>query len=205
MPFSDITATFSPLLLFALGYLVCLATPGPTFVMIVGIALMRGWRACLPVGLGVTAGSICLAILVYGFVDLLPDAAVVDRVARGVSGVLFLYIGWRTLRMRHVFDLKAPTNSDFHLGFSTAFLNPTTGTFFIGHFLAHKATATLEHGALALVLVFIISVVRNSLVAVAFGIWRVQASGGWMVTAVTWSAGGLMGLFGVLALASLVH
>lgn len=205
MWFPDVTATSSPLLLFALGYLVCLATPGPNFIMIAGIALLRGWRACLPVCLGVTAGSICLAVLVYGFVDLLPDAAVVDRVARGVSGVLFLYIAWRTLRMRPMVELKAPTNSDFHLGFSTAFLNPTTGTFFIGHFLAHKATASLDYAALALLLVLLISIVRSGIIAAAFGIWRVKASGGWLARAVTWSAGGLMAVFGGLSLASLVH
>lgn len=205
MPLPSLPAASSPLILFALGYLVCLATPGPNFVMIAGIALLRGWRSCLPVCLGVSVGSICLLLLIYGFVDLLPDAALVDRMARAVSGVLFLYIAWRTFRTRLTFELSAPTSSDFGLGFWTAFLNPTTGTFFIGHFLAYKSTASFDHAAAALALVVTISLVRSGLIAAAFGVWRVKAAGGLLARAVTWVAGGLMAAFGGLSLASLVH
>ena len=130
---------------------------------------------------------------------------VVDRAARAVSGVLFLYIAWRTLRSRHVFALSAPTRSDFHLGFSTAFLNPTTGTFFIGHFLAYKSAATLDYAAVAVLLVLAISIVRSGLIAAAFGVWRVKTMGEHAARAVTWLAGGLMAGFGGMALASLVH
>ncbi len=54
----------SPLLLFALGYGLCLATPGPTFMMIASAALFRGWRSSVPVCSGVCLGSMVLAVLV---------------------------------------------------------------------------------------------------------------------------------------------
>ncbi len=127
-----------------------------------------------------------------------------DRIARGVSGILLLYLGWRALRMRRASD-STPANADFGIGFSTALLNPITGSFFVSYFLAHRNDTSAEHVVAVVLLILAISATRNAVITVAFGLKPLDPShtvaGRWL----TFIAGSAFVAFGCLSLSSLVR
>lgn len=201
----DLGLGAQPIALFAVGYAVCLATPGPIAIMIADCALWRGWRSTLPVCAGVTAGSVALAGLVFLVVELLPYAALMERAARGVNVVLLVYIAWRAFTTTLAVPPAAARRTDFALGCLTALLSPISGAFFVSYFLAHKGLLA-PNDALAIVLIVVaVNTVRNVVVTVAFGMWPLDRTRTTVSRRVATVSGCLFLVFAALSASALVQ
>ena len=132
----------SPVLLFSLGYVLCLMTPGPNLMIVASVVLQRGFWGSLPMCHGVTIGSLTLAAGIYWAASAFPALDGWDRAGRTVGAMLLLYMAWQ-LMFRSGARKSAPAHrTDFVLGFVTASINPITGAFFASQFLALPSAPT---------------------------------------------------------------
>jgi threonine/homoserine/homoserine lactone efflux protein len=155
---------------FALGYLLVLLTPGPNFIVLAGISLVRGFRGSVPICLGITLGSIGLAAGVAVAADLVPDGGAWDSAARATGGLLLLYVAWRLLSAGRLSPASTPAaGGDFALGFGTALFNPITGAYFAGHYLAVRGDWLLADHLAVLALAGGIALLRSLAVAAVIG------------------------------------
>jgi threonine/homoserine/homoserine lactone efflux protein len=150
------------LLTFTVGYLLCLMTPGPNLMVLAGVAAARDPRGAVPLCLGVTAGALTLASLVFVTADLVPDGGGWDRASRAASGLLLLYIAWRLWNAGAPRPGPAARRGDFWIGFITSLLNPISAAFFASQFLVTRGSSA--HDAAAFVVIGATVLIRSLLV-----------------------------------------
>jgi threonine efflux protein len=126
-----------PVLEFVFGYTAVLAVPGPNMLAVGGLAALRGFRAAVPISLGVAAGATSLAL----FVDTATATVSTQHwknLVQVFGAILLLYVAYRVVkltpapstRQRH---LHTPI-AEFGAGFCTALTNPITAAFFAAEF-----------------------------------------------------------------------
>jgi threonine/homoserine/homoserine lactone efflux protein len=176
MPPEAFVLTGHHLMVFTLGYLLVLLTPGPNFIVLAGISLVRGFRGALPLCCGITLGSVGIATAAALAADLVPDSSSWDGASRAAGGLLLLYVAWRLLSASPAGPAVLPSRGDFALGFGTALLNPITGAYFASHFLAMRSDWRLADHLVILAIAGGVAFLRSLAVAAVFGglVWRVR-------------------------------
>jgi threonine/homoserine/homoserine lactone efflux protein len=122
---------------FAFGYAAVLAVPGPNMLAVGGLAALRGFRAAIPISLGVAAGATALA----GFMDAAIATAsglFWERFLQVLGAVLLVSIACHVIKLRPEAGmaqrrLRTPA-AEFVAGFCTAATNPITAGYFAGTF-----------------------------------------------------------------------
>ena len=124
---------------FLLGYLVVLATPGPNFIVIGGVAALRGLRGALPVCFGVALGAGVLSAAVAATIGIGSGSSGWNAGCRLLGAVLLLWVAWSVARSRPpdpaVLRDRAARTAEFGAAFCTAATNPLTAAFFAAQFL----------------------------------------------------------------------
>lgn len=116
---------------------VLLLMPGPTVLLVVSYALGQGWRAALPMAIGVALGDFtAMTLAMLGLGALLATSAVVFAVLKWVGAAYLVWLGvklWRaggSLDAPPRTDPVAPARMIGHAWIVTA-LNPKGITFFV--------------------------------------------------------------------------
>ena len=151
---------------FAAASAVLLVIPGPTILLVVSYALGQGWRAALPMAVGVALGDFtAMTLSMLGVGALLAASATVFTLLKWAGAAYLVYLGVKLFRGGGVLDAepRADGTSDAamlgHAWLVTA-LNPKSITFFVAflpQFLDHHAnflTQMLIFEATFLVLAF---------------------------------------------------
>jgi threonine/homoserine/homoserine lactone efflux protein len=202
MPLDAATLSSHQMAAFTLGYVLVLFTPGPNFIVLAGVALMRGFRGSIPICFGVALGSVLLAALAALAADTLPAGGPWDAIGRGLGGLLLLYIAWRLLSAGPPSPTAAPVRGDFALGFGTALFNPITGAYFAGQFLTMRGESGLDHDTLILALVGAIALLRSFIIIAVCASLAFHAGSLRMGARLTHAAGALFGVAAIWLLAS---
>lgn len=122
---------------FAAASAVLLVIPGPTVLLVVSYALGQGWRAALPMAVGVALGDFtAMTLSMLGIGALLAASAAIFTVLKLIGAAYLVYLGVKLFRARGT--LKAEPRTDAasagrmvaHAWLVTA-LNPKAITFFI--------------------------------------------------------------------------
>lgn len=91
--------TFMMLLPVYVAYLLGTASPGPSNMAIMGVAMSQGRRPALMLAAGVISGSLCWALLVAtGLSTLLLAYAQAMVVIKVVGGIYLLWLAWKAAR-----------------------------------------------------------------------------------------------------------
>jgi threonine/homoserine/homoserine lactone efflux protein len=170
MPIDLAVIAGSQIVVFTLGYVLCVAVPGPNLLVVAGVAATEGWRGSIPICAGVTVGSVALAGCVAYAASFVPEGAGWERAGRALSGACLLYVAWMLLRTRRPTQARK-LRGEAHLavGFGTAFVNPITGAFFASQFLSLKGAGDGDLQSVALAIVGVVTLARNLLVALLLG------------------------------------
>ena len=116
---------------------ILLIIPGPTVLLVVSYALGQGWRAALPMAVGVALGDFtAMTLSMLGVGALLAASAGFFTVLRWFGAAYLIWLGVKLWRAGGVFDAEPRT--DFasaarmlgHAWLVTA-LNPKSITFFV--------------------------------------------------------------------------
>jgi threonine/homoserine/homoserine lactone efflux protein len=122
---------------FAAASAVLLVIPGPTVLLVVSYALGQGWRAALPMAVGVALGDFtAMTLSMLGIGALLAASAAIFTVLKLIGAAYLVYLGVKLFRAGGT--LKAEPRTDAasagrmvaHAWLVTA-LNPKAITFFI--------------------------------------------------------------------------
>jgi threonine/homoserine/homoserine lactone efflux protein len=140
--------SFEVWLAFAAASTVLLVIPGPTILLVVSYALGQGWRAALPMAIGVALGDFtAMTVSMLGLGALLAASATVFTVLKWIGAAYLIYLGvklWRSgasLDAAPRRDRTAAAKMLGHAWLVTA-LNPKSITFFVAflpQFLDHNA------------------------------------------------------------------
>lgn len=139
------------LLAFIVGYAAILAVPGPNMLALGGLAALRGFRAAVPMSLGIAGGATTLAAIIdvtSATAARLPWRTVAEFAGAG----LLLLVACLVMRLRPNAPaercLRAPI-VEFGAGFCTALTNPITAGYFVAEFGGYLR-GSLELTAVAL-------------------------------------------------------
>jgi threonine/homoserine/homoserine lactone efflux protein len=202
MPLDAATLSSHQMVAFTLGYVLVLLTPGPNFIILAGVALMRGFRGSIPICFGVALGSVLLAAVAALAADAVPAGGPWDAIGRGLGGLLLLYVAWRLLSAGLPSPTAAPVRGDFALGFGTALFNPITGAYFAGHFLTMQGEHGLADDAFVLALAGAIALLRSLIIVAVCARLAFHAGGLRIGVRFTHAAGALFGAAAIWLLAS---
>jgi threonine/homoserine/homoserine lactone efflux protein len=124
------------LLTFVLGYAAVLAVPGPNMLALGGLAALRGFRAAVPISLGIAIGATALAACISA-ASIATAAPPWRTAAAFVGAALLLGVAAFVMRLRP--DAPAPQRrrapiAEFGAGFCTAVTNPITSGYFAAEF-----------------------------------------------------------------------
>ena len=125
------------LLVFLLGYVTILATPGPNLLVIGSVAALRGVRGVVPLCLGVSLGAATLSAVLLAAVRVAPAGSWFVLVRAG-GALLLLWVALKIAWKRPVADAEPPPGAglaELGAGFCTAATNPLTAAFFTAQFL----------------------------------------------------------------------
>lgn len=87
------------LLLVYAAYLIAIASPGPSTMAIMGVAMKQGRAPAVAVALGVVTGSMCWAILAAtGISGILTTCAEAIFAIKIIGGLYLLYLAWKSAR-----------------------------------------------------------------------------------------------------------
>lgn len=87
------------LLFVYIAYLIACASPGPSTLAIMGVAMKQGRRPAMALALGIVTGSMCWAILAAtGLSAMLTAYAEAMLVIKILGGCYLLYLGWKSAR-----------------------------------------------------------------------------------------------------------
>lgn len=172
------TDLLSPVLLFSLGYVLCLMTPGPNLMIVASVALQRGFWGSLPMCNGVTIGSLTLAAGIYWLASAIPAFESWERTSRALGAMLLLYMAWQLMFKSGMHKPNPAHRTDFMLGFVTASINPITGAFFASQFLAMPLVPTFGELVAIFVVVGGVAFVRSVLIALVLDL-RILRAGCW--------------------------
>jgi threonine/homoserine/homoserine lactone efflux protein len=122
---------------FLLGYLLVMASPGPTMVAVGSIAAVEGIRSAIAMVLGVALGVGSIASLVLFISDLLQDREIFTTL-QFISAMILLLVAWTVARARNaqpspkeeIPQRKGRGFSLFFSGYATAACNPITIAYF---------------------------------------------------------------------------
>jgi threonine efflux protein len=164
----------SHMLGFVLGYAAVLAVPGPNMLAVAGLAALRGFRAALPIVLGIAAGATALAVMID--MTAMTISGLRWRGGIDVLGVgLLVIVAVLVLRLRPdtrvgLRGLRSPL-VEFGAGFCTALTNPITAGYFAAEFAGYQTqslsaiAAVLAIPVVALAVFLMVSGVLTSLTA----------------------------------------
>lgn len=98
------------LMLVYTAYLVAVASPGPSTLAIMGVAMRQGRGRAVPLALGVVTGSMVWAVLAATGVSTLLTAYAEAILAIKIAGGLYLlYLGWKSARSALAADARRPS------------------------------------------------------------------------------------------------
>lgn len=151
------------------GYLLIMASPGPNMLMTGSLAAMNGFRAVLPLAIGLGLGISLQGSAIYALAGLFPESGSLEAVGYGVAACLLAALGLRIASS----DLPADgcaspirgTRALLVTGLTTAAANPLTGTYFAAEFLGPLNDLPGPLIGLALALTALLSVLEATIVA----------------------------------------
>jgi len=124
-------------LAFVAASTILLVIPGPTILLVVSYALGQGWRAALPLSIGVALGDFtAMSLSMLGVGALLATSATLFTVLKLVGAAYLVWLGiklWRAggaLRAEARTDTASTVSMVAHAWIVTA-LNPKGITFFV--------------------------------------------------------------------------
>lgn len=124
-------------LAFAAASAVLLIIPGPTILLVVSYALGQGWRAALPMSIGVALGDFtAMTLSMLGIGALLAASATVFTALKWIGAAYLVYLGIKLFRAGGSLDAVPRTDAVAagrmmgHAWLVTA-LNPKSITFFV--------------------------------------------------------------------------
>lgn len=114
--------------------------PGPTVLLVVSYALGQGWRAALPMAVGVALGDFtAMSLSVLGIGALLMAWATLFTVVKGIGAAYLVYLGIKlfraggTLSAEPKTDVSSALRMGGHAWLVTS-LNPKSILFFVAFF-----------------------------------------------------------------------
>lgn len=122
---------------FALASSILLVIPGPTVLLVVSYALGQGWRAALPLALGVVLGDgTAMTFSMLGIGALLLASATLFTVLKWLGAAYLIYMGVMLFRAGGRVEAApsrqpVPARRLFSHAFVVTALNPKTLTFFV--------------------------------------------------------------------------
>ena len=129
--------TIAPWLAFAVASAILLVIPGPTVLLVVSYALGQGWRAALPVAIGVALGDFtAMTLSLLGIGALLAASATLFTALKLIGAAYLIWLGvklWRagdSLDADPHMEVASRTRMLAHAWLVTA-LNPKSITFFV--------------------------------------------------------------------------
>jgi threonine/homoserine/homoserine lactone efflux protein len=129
--------TLDQWLAFTGASIVLLAIPGPTVLLVVAYALGQGWRAALPMAVGVALGDFtAMTLSMLGVGALLAASATIFTVLKWIGGAYLIWLGIKLWRAGSRLDVEPRADEASawrmlgHAWLVTA-LNPKSLTFFI--------------------------------------------------------------------------
>jgi threonine/homoserine/homoserine lactone efflux protein len=124
-------------LAFAAASAVLVLIPGPTVLLVVSYALGQGWRAALPMAIGVALGDFtAMTLSMLGLGALLAASASVFTVLKWIGAAYLIWLGVKLWRAGGTLDAQPRTDASSaikmlaHAWLITA-LNPKSITFFV--------------------------------------------------------------------------
>lgn len=122
---------------FATATMILLVIPGPTILLVVSYALGQGWRAAVPLAIGVALGDFtAMTLSLFGIGALLQTSATLFTVLKWLGAAYLIYLGYKLFRAGGSMDVKPVADSKSslkmlgHAWLVTA-LNPKSITFFV--------------------------------------------------------------------------
>jgi len=156
-------------LAFAAATMILLVIPGPTILLVVSYALGQGWRAAVPLAIGVALGDFtAMTLSLFGVGALLQASATLFTVLKWIGAAYLIYLGFKlfraggTLDVAPVTDAKSSLKMMGHAWIVTA-LNPKSITFFVAfvpQFVNHDAPFAPQ--ALIMVATFVVLAFVNA-------------------------------------------
>ena len=129
--------TIAPWLAFAVASAILLVIPGPTVLLVVSYALGQGWRAALPVAIGVALGDFtAMTLSLLGIGALLAASATLFTALKLIGAAYLIWLGVKLWRAGDSLDadprteVASRTRMLAHAWLVTA-LNPKSITFFV--------------------------------------------------------------------------
>ena len=129
--------TIAPWLAFAVASAILLLIPGPTVLLVVSYALGQGWRAALPVAIGVALGDFtAMTLSLLGIGALLAASATLFTALKLIGAAYLIWLGVKLWRAGDSLDadphteVASRTRMLAHAWLVTA-LNPKSITFFV--------------------------------------------------------------------------
>ena len=129
--------TIAPWLAFAVASAILLVIPGPTVLLVVSYALGQGWRAALPVAVGVALGDLtAMTLSLLGIGALLAASATLFTALKLIGAAYLVWLGVKLWRAGDALDadprteVASRTRMLAHAWLVTA-LNPKSITFFV--------------------------------------------------------------------------
>lgn len=129
--------SFEAWLAFAAASAVLIVIPGPTVLLVVSYALGQGWRAALPMAVGVALGDFtAMTLSMLGVGALLAASATVFTVLKWIGAAYLVWLGIKLWRAGGTLDAKPRSEGSSalrmmaHAWLITA-LNPKSITFFV--------------------------------------------------------------------------
>jgi threonine/homoserine/homoserine lactone efflux protein len=129
--------SFETWIAFAGASVVLLVIPGPTILLVISYALGQGWRAALPIAVGVALGDFtAMTLSMLGIGALLMTSATVFTVLKWIGAAYLVWLGVKLFRAGGTLDAQPRTDAASalrmmgHAWLVTA-LNPKGITFFV--------------------------------------------------------------------------
>lgn len=148
---------------------VLLVIPGPTILLVVSYALGQGWRAAVPLAIGVALGDFtAMTLSLFGVGALLQASATLFTVLKWVGAAYLVFLGFKLFRAGGTMDVKPVTDGKSairmlgHAWLVTA-LNPKSITFFVAfvpQFVNHAAPFAPQ--AMVMVASFVVLAFANA-------------------------------------------
>jgi threonine/homoserine/homoserine lactone efflux protein len=114
--------------------------PGPTVLLVVSYALGQGWRASLPMAIGVALGDFtAMSLSVLGVGAFLMTSATLFSVVKGLGAAYLVYLGVKLFRAGGGLNAQARTDATSALrmgahAWLVTSLNPKSILFFVAFF-----------------------------------------------------------------------
>ena len=129
--------TIEAYLAFISATAILLMIPGPTILLVVSYALGQGWRAALPVAIGVALGDFtAMTLSLFGVGALLMASATLFTTLKWIGAAYLFYLGFKLFRAGGTLDVKpvkdkAPAFRMIAHAWLVTALNPKSITFFV--------------------------------------------------------------------------